>query len=165
MCVYIYTVYVYIYICSMCNLWLRKRKKKKNPLKVVMSLPYYTLSSLGISNDPPAQALRNILGASNVHQMLSFGSRHQFKFGHNDKTKEILQQSSYTRLLFYFFLSQLMSGDNIRVHLSSSRMFRQHWCSATLVGLIFFEMETTNIFLWNFLDPKRTRQTRLAVWC
>lgn len=68
-----------------------------------MSLPYYTLSSLGISNDPPAQALRNILGASNVHQMLSFGSRHQFKFGHNDKTKEILQQSSYTRLLFYFF--------------------------------------------------------------
>lgn len=153
MCVYIYTVYVYIYICSMCNLWLKK--KKKNPLKVVMSLPYYTLSSLGISNDPPAQALRNILGASNVHQMLSFGSRHQFKFGHNDKTKEILQQSSYTRLLFYFFLSQLMSGDNIRVHLSSSRMF---------LGC-FFEMETTNMFLWNFLDPKRTRQTRLAVWC
>lgn len=60
MCVYIHTVYVYIYICSICNVV----KSQRTPLKVVMSLPYYTLSSLGISNDPP-HPLRKILGTPN----------------------------------------------------------------------------------------------------
>lgn len=48
MCVYSHTVYVYIYICSIC-----KSMVKSEPLKVVLSLPYYNLSSLGISNFSP----------------------------------------------------------------------------------------------------------------
>lgn len=42
-------------------------KVSKIPLKVVMSLPYYTLSSLGISNNPPEDPLRGILGTLRSH--------------------------------------------------------------------------------------------------
>lgn len=67
MCVYIYTVYVYIYICSMCNLWLKK--KKKSPESSYVFALLYSLIFGHIKRSPrpsPKKYLRGIKCSSNV---------------------------------------------------------------------------------------------------
>lgn len=75
-CVFISTPYMYTYTYAVyvtCG-----EKSAKIPLKVVTSLPYYTLSSLGISNDPQHPPRKNLRGdtescTSSVQPFLSVG--------------------------------------------------------------------------------------------
>lgn len=167
MCVYIHTVYVYIYICSICNLWW---KVSKIPQKVDMSLPYYTLSSLGISNDPPTwwENLRDTKSCTSSTQLPVSWLKTQNQicsclWHEKDKTS--------TKQLYLCFLSFLFYPSWCQVEMTKLGPFKfLENVSIRLVlhkssgSSILWNRNKENCILWHILDPKRTRQTQHAIW-
>lgn len=153
MCVYIHTVYVYIYICSICNLWW----SQQIPLKVVMSLPYYTLSSLGISNDPP------------LHQIIHFTNTTHCQFATNTEPNLYVltrERNTSTKQLYSSPLFSFPVPADVRSEVTQSGPFK--FLENVSLRLVLHKSSGSNI-LWNgnknipcTLDPKRTKCH--AIW-